>query len=143
MFVGRTDLLDPEAGTVAEYDGGHHRDLTQHTADNAREEDLEHLNLTVTRSTGLDLWPHRPRLVLRLRTAHRDGCRRDRSRDALGHPAPLTGPPDDHQTTARRTHPAYPGVKIVRDLGDQHAGPRYGELGPKVANDLETAVSTA
>jgi hypothetical protein len=84
MFVGRTDLLDPEAGTVAEYDGGHHRDLTQHTADNAREEDLEHLNLTVTRSTALDLWPHRPRLVLRLRTAHRDGCRRDRSRDAWG-----------------------------------------------------------
>jgi hypothetical protein len=83
-FVGRTDLLDPEAGTVAEYDGGHHRDLDQHTADNVREEDLEHLNLTVTRSTSLDLWPHRPRLVLRLRTAHRDGCRRDRSRDAWG-----------------------------------------------------------
>jgi hypothetical protein len=83
-FVGRTDLLDPEAGTVAEYDGGHHRDLTRHTADNVREEDLEHLNLTVTRSTALDLWPHRPRLVLGLRTAHRDGCRRDRSRDAWG-----------------------------------------------------------
>jgi hypothetical protein len=47
-FVARTDLLDPEAATVGEYDGGHHRDLQRHTSDNVREEDLEGLNLEVT-----------------------------------------------------------------------------------------------
>jgi hypothetical protein len=83
-FVARTDLLDPEAATVGEYDGGHHRDLEQHTSDNAREEDLEGLNLEVTRSTALDLWPHRPRLVARLTAAHRRGMGRDRRKDAWG-----------------------------------------------------------
>ena len=83
-FVARTDLLDPEAATVGEYDGEHHRDLQQHTADNVREETLEGLNLEVTRSTALDLWPHRPRLVARLTAAHRRGMGRDRSRDVWG-----------------------------------------------------------
>lgn len=83
-FVARTDLLDPQSGTVGEYDGAQHRELAQHTADNAREEDLEDLNLTVTRATSLDLWPHRPRLVTRLQTAHRRGTGRDRSRDSWG-----------------------------------------------------------
>jgi hypothetical protein len=83
-FVARTDLLDPESATVGEYDGGHHRDLQQHTADNVREEALEGLNLEVTRSTALDLWPHRPRLVARLTAAHRRGLVRDRNRDAWG-----------------------------------------------------------
>jgi hypothetical protein len=83
-FVARVDLLDPEAATVGEYDGAHHRDLQQHTADNVREEDVEGLNLEVTRSTALDLWPHRPRLVARLATARRRGMSRDRSKDAWG-----------------------------------------------------------
>ncbi len=81
-FVARADLVDPEAATVGEYDGAHHRDLEQHTADNVREEDLEGLNLEVTRSTSLDLWPHRPQLVVRLRVAHQRGSHRDRSKDA-------------------------------------------------------------
>ena len=81
-FVARTDLLDPEAATVGEYDGGHHRGLQQHTSDNVREEDLEGLNLEVTRSTALDLWPHRARLVTRLTAAHRRGIGRDRRKDA-------------------------------------------------------------
>jgi hypothetical protein len=83
-FVARTDLLDPEAATVAEYDGGHHRDLQQHASDNVREEDLEGLNLEVTRSTALDLWPHRPWLVARLTAAHRRGMDRDRRKDSWG-----------------------------------------------------------
>jgi hypothetical protein len=83
-FVARVDLLDPEAATVGEYDGAHHRDLQQHTADNVREEDVEGLNLEVTRSTALDLWPHRPRLVARLTAARRRGICRDRSKDAWG-----------------------------------------------------------
>lgn len=81
-FVARADLVDPEAATVGEYDGSQHRELTQHTADNVREEDLEGLNLAVTRSTSLDLWPHRGRLVTRLRVSHRRGTDRDRRRDA-------------------------------------------------------------
>ncbi len=83
-FVARTDLVDPEAGTVGEYDGSQHRGLAQHTADNVREEDLEGLNLQVTRSTSLDLWPHRSRLVTRLRVAHRRGTQRDRGKDSWG-----------------------------------------------------------
>jgi hypothetical protein len=83
-FVARVDLLDPEAATVGEYDGAHHRDLQQHTADNVREEDVEGLNLEVTRSTALDLWPHRPRLVARLTAARRRGICRDRSKEAWG-----------------------------------------------------------
>jgi hypothetical protein len=83
-FVARVDLLDPEAATVGEYDGAHHRDLQQHTADNVREENVEGLNLEVTRSTALDLWPHRPRLVARLTAARRRGICRDRSKDAWG-----------------------------------------------------------
>jgi len=81
-FVARADLVDPEAGTVGEYDGSQHRELAQHTADNVREEDLEGLNLEVTRSTALDIWPHRRRLVTRLQVAHRRGTSRDRGRDA-------------------------------------------------------------
>ena len=81
-FVARADLVDPEAGTVGEYDGSQHRELAQHTSDNVREEDLEGLNLEVTRSTSLDLWPHRRRLVTRLQVAHRRGTDRDRRRDA-------------------------------------------------------------
>jgi hypothetical protein len=81
-IVARADLLDPEAATVGEYDGGHHRGLEQHTADNVREEALEGLNLEVTRSTALDLWPNRPSLVARLTAARRRGLGRDRSKDA-------------------------------------------------------------
>jgi len=81
-FVARTDLVDPEAGTVGEYDGSQHRELAQHTADNVREEDVEGLNLEVTRSTSLDLWPHRRRLVARLQAAHRRGTARDRAKDS-------------------------------------------------------------
>jgi hypothetical protein len=83
-FVARADLVDPDAGTVGEYDGSQHRELAQHTADNVREEDIEGLNLQVTRSTSLDLWPHRRRLVDRLRVAHQRGIDRDRGKDAWG-----------------------------------------------------------
>ena len=48
-FVARADLLDPEAAPSASTTAAHHRDLQQHTADNVREEDLEGLNLEVTR----------------------------------------------------------------------------------------------
>jgi hypothetical protein len=79
--AGEVDLLDDEAGLVGEYDGAHHRDLGQHTADNVREEGLEDLGLVVVRATALDLWPRRRRLVARLAARYRQALGRDRSRD--------------------------------------------------------------
>jgi hypothetical protein len=79
--LGKPDLLDPEAAAAVEYDGGQHRDLDHHSADNEREERLERVNLVVARATALDLWPRRAHLVDRLRDAHRRGETRDRSRD--------------------------------------------------------------
>ena len=38
QLLGMPDLLDDDAGFVVEYDGAHHRELRQHTSDNAREE---------------------------------------------------------------------------------------------------------
>jgi hypothetical protein len=54
-FLGIPDLLEPVTGLVIEYDGGQHRDLDQHTADNLREESFEGAGLAVVRVTSLDL----------------------------------------------------------------------------------------
>jgi very-short-patch-repair endonuclease len=54
---------------VAEYDGAQHRELDQHTSDNAREEGFEDHGLVVARATSLDLWRRRSQLVTRLRDA--------------------------------------------------------------------------
>jgi hypothetical protein len=81
MVVGRSDLLDDEAGLAGEYDGAEHRELRRHTADNAREEGLEDLNLTVARATSIDLWPRRHALVQRLVRRRAIGLARDRRRD--------------------------------------------------------------
>jgi hypothetical protein len=82
--VGKPDLLDLEAAAVTEYDGSQHRALRHHTADNAREEAFERLNLGVARATSLDLWPARSRLVARLRDVRSRGMDRDVSRDRWG-----------------------------------------------------------
>jgi hypothetical protein len=79
--LAAVDLLDVEAAMVGEYDGGHHRELRQHSEDNEREESLERLNLTVVRATSVDIWPHRRHLVARLLDARHDGLGRDRGRD--------------------------------------------------------------
>ena len=81
VVLGRADLLDDEAAMVGEYDGGGHRELRRHTADNAREESFEDLNLTVARATAIDLWPRRRALVQRLARRHASGLARDRRRD--------------------------------------------------------------
>lgn len=79
-LLGVADLLDEESGTVGEYDGEDHRDLDNHTSDNAREERLEEAGLVVTRLTALDM--RRPDLVVRrLTSAWSRGMSRDRSRD--------------------------------------------------------------
>lgn len=53
-FIGIPDLLEPLAGLVIEYDGEYHRELAQHAADNAREEQFEAHGLSVVRVTSLD-----------------------------------------------------------------------------------------
>ncbi|HEX7189586.1 MAG TPA: hypothetical protein VF423_15305 [Actinomycetes bacterium] len=82
--LGKPDLLDVEAAMVAEYDGSTHRELLEHTYDNAREEGFESHNLVVVRATSIDLWPRRPLLVQRLRDGRARGLARDRSRDRWG-----------------------------------------------------------
>jgi hypothetical protein len=82
-LIGIVDLLDADAGLVGEYDGAGHRDLSQHTVDNAREEWLEAANLVVVRATAVDLRPSaRARTVSRFRSAYRRGLGRDRARDS-------------------------------------------------------------
>lgn len=49
------DLLDEEAGVVAEFDGADHRNAVRHTDDIGRQERLERHGLEVVRITGLDL----------------------------------------------------------------------------------------
>jgi hypothetical protein len=84
FLLGRADLFDPDAAMAGEYDGSVHRDMAQHTADNAREEGFERHNAVVVRATSIDLWPRRPQLVRRILAAHADGMARDRSRDRWG-----------------------------------------------------------
>lgn len=79
-LVGIVDLLDPNAGCVGEYDGGHHRELAEHTGDNQREEALENLNLVVTRVTSMDM-RQRDETAARLMRAWQRGESRDRAKD--------------------------------------------------------------
>jgi hypothetical protein len=81
IVLGEPDLLDREAGLVGEYDGSDHRTLARHTADNAREEGFEGVNLTVVRATSVDLWPRRRALVCRVLDGRARGLARDRTRD--------------------------------------------------------------
>lgn len=77
-FLGIVDLLEPFAGLGLEYDGAHHRELGQHTADNRREEGLEVNGLAIVRVTSLDLSDERA-TVARLRDAHSRRLFRDRT----------------------------------------------------------------
>ncbi|MGI8700907.1 MAG: hypothetical protein ACR2JU_06835 [Nocardioidaceae bacterium] len=79
-LLGIPDLLEPESGTVGEYDGEDHRELESHTSDNAREEELEDHGLVVTRVTALDM-RRRDVTVQRLTRAWSRGMSRDRRRD--------------------------------------------------------------
>jgi hypothetical protein len=73
FLLGMPDLLDTEHGVFGEYDGAGHRQLEQHTHDNAREEWIEHAGGIVVRATGPDLWQFRQRSLARLRAAHSRG----------------------------------------------------------------------
>lgn len=80
-FLGIADLLDPESGLVAEFDGGQHRESSQHRKDNIREEKFESANLVVVRADKVDVRSQRVQLVARLVDGHRRGQLRDRRRD--------------------------------------------------------------
>jgi hypothetical protein len=80
-IVAEVDLLDVEAGLVGEYDGEVHAGADRRSRDVFRAERLVALGLQVIRVTAVDLRTHRERTVERLRHAHADGLRRDRSRD--------------------------------------------------------------
>lgn len=67
-LLGIADLLDPDAGLVAEFDGEDHRGRERHTRDLAKDEALRGVGLEVTRITGTDL-RDRPLVVRRLRSA--------------------------------------------------------------------------
>jgi hypothetical protein len=71
QVIAMPDLLDVGTGLVGEYDGGLHRELTAHTADNAREERMEDLGLVVVRATSLDLGVYRAETVRRLQAGYR------------------------------------------------------------------------
>lgn len=108
--VAMVDLLDPESGLVGEYDGATHRLLASHTADNAREEDLEHCGLAVVRATSMDLGIYRQRTITRLR-AGRERALASRSRSWGWRPGSLpvlsatrvfSDPQQPHGTLHRR-----------------------------------------
>jgi hypothetical protein len=77
-FVGMPDLLEPETGMVAEFDGAAHRTPARHRADTARLERLADAGLETCTIVGADLRDVR-RVVRRLRAtyqraAHRPGA---------------------------------------------------------------------
>jgi hypothetical protein len=79
-YLGSPDFLDVEAAVAGEYDGSTHRELGEHTRDNAREERFEDHGLIVVRATSIDLH-QRPNLFERFYRARERGLHRDRRRD--------------------------------------------------------------
>ncbi len=72
-FVGVPDLLDPDTGLAAEYDGALHRGRERHRVDNTRRERFVEAGLEpVTVVAGDSL----PEVVRRLRAAHRRAAAR-------------------------------------------------------------------
>jgi hypothetical protein len=54
-LLGEVDLLDPETGTAAEFDGADHRRALRQAADVAKEQRLRDAGLEVARVTGPDM----------------------------------------------------------------------------------------
>jgi hypothetical protein len=89
-ILGMPDLLDTEHGVFGEYDGAGHRQVDQHTQDNAREEWMEHAGGIVVRATGPDLGSFRSRSIARLHAAHGRGrAHGTNSRDWTWEPGPM------------------------------------------------------
>ena len=84
VVVAMPDLLDTGTGLAAEYDGSGHRELSAHTHDNAREEEMEGVGLIVVRATSLDVGPRRQATVRRLLDGHRRALALDQSSRSWG-----------------------------------------------------------
>ncbi|MCD4533709.1 hypothetical protein LRP67_06410 [Nocardioides sp. cx-169] len=87
-FVGTPDLLDPVAGIVGEYDGGHHLAGAQRAKDVAREAELRATGLEYVTMLAAD-HPHTHQFERRLRDCIRRAERRpaDERRWTLERPA--------------------------------------------------------
>lgn len=84
-LLGIADLLDPGSGLVVEVDGGQHRDIAQHAADNVREEQFERTGLVVCRVTSIEL-ADRFAVAARMVAAHRQAARTLRQHWTLDEP---------------------------------------------------------
>ena len=94
QLLGRVDLLAREAGLAGEYDGEYHSSAARRAADEVRVEGLVRAGLRVVRVTSPDLGPNRRRTAHRLQQAHREGLRRDRSKDRwMAQPSPIERSP--------------------------------------------------
>ncbi len=82
VFLGRADMIDPEAGVVGEYDGRDHADPGRRSTDHSRREGFEQAGLIVVQHTAVDLEARRRSALARLRRRYEEGMARDRSRDA-------------------------------------------------------------
>lgn len=94
-LIGYPDGFAGASAVVVEYDGAHHRDATQQSADNVREERFERHGLIVVRVGAHDLFAERNRTIERMQAAHEEGLRRDRDRDHwVTTPPSWWSPPD-------------------------------------------------
>ena len=92
-ILGMPDLLDEKHALFGEYDGAGHREVVQHTQDNAREEWIEHAGGIVDRATGPDLGTYRRRTLARLHAAHNRGrAQPTGSRNWTWEPGPMPDP---------------------------------------------------
>lgn len=106
-FLGIPDLLDPDAGVAAEFDGRDHQELEARTADDTRHERLQDHGLVVTRATSLHLRaPHQ--LATRLRRAWNRGRGRDRTKDTWTLEAPGGWTESCQLVTRRGPDPDHP-----------------------------------
>ena len=91
-FLGRPDLLDPAAGVVGEYDGGHHREAAVRRADVSREGQLREHGLEYFSVVQGDL-PHREMVVDRMLRARERALRLREPRRWTLTPPPGVLPP--------------------------------------------------
>jgi len=81
-LLGEADLVEPESGLVAEFDGRHHADAAQRGVDNARRDAMRLAGLTVVVVTAPGLTTWRRRTVHELRSAWAAAVARDAAGDA-------------------------------------------------------------
>lgn len=109
-LLGTADLLDAEAGLVAEFDGADHRRVRRHARDIAKEDRFRRHGLEVARVTGLDL-ADVPLVVRRLQEA--------RSRARFLPPAQRRWQARPMQGLSERRHDEELVRRMIEDLESQ------------------------